>query len=166
MLQQLLRILDDTGLDPHCLKLEMTEHTLLEHGEATLRTLDTLRGLGVQLCIDDFGTGYSSLSYLQRFPVDVLKIDRSFINQMGEDRRRDEIVQTILGLARSLSLVVVAEGTETLEQVTELQRRRCDYGQGWLFSKAVDAAMAANLIRNASSFALLAGLATTQPSRS
>jgi diguanylate cyclase (GGDEF)-like protein/PAS domain S-box-containing protein len=165
MLEQLLRVLDSTGLDPHCLKLEMTEHTLLEHGEATLRTLDTLRDLGVQLCIDDFGTGYSSLSYLQRFPVDVLKIDRSFINQMGEDRRRNEIVQTILGLARSLSLVVVAEGTETLEQASELQRQRCEYGQGWLFSKAVDATVAGELIRGAASFALPNGGAASQAER-
>jgi EAL domain-containing protein (putative c-di-GMP-specific phosphodiesterase class I) len=154
MLIQLQRVLRETGLAPQRLKLEITEYTLLEYGDATLRTLDALRELGIQLCIDDFGTGYSSLSYLQRFPVDVLKIDRSFINQLGEDQRRSEIVHTILGLARTLGLQVVAEGTETIQQVSELQRQHCDFGQGWLFSRAVDAAAAATFIQSAPSFDL------------
>jgi diguanylate cyclase (GGDEF)-like protein/PAS domain S-box-containing protein len=140
MVQQIIDILAETNLTPAHLKLEITEHTLIEYGDLTISVLNQLRALGVQLCIDDFGTGYSSLSYLQRFPVDVLKIDRTFINQLGEDNRRTEIVQTILSLARTLGMQAVAEGTETLAQAHELRRLDCDYGQGWYFSKAIDAA--------------------------
>jgi EAL domain-containing protein (putative c-di-GMP-specific phosphodiesterase class I) len=98
-----------------------------------------IREIGVQLCIDDFGTGYSSLSYLHQLPVDVLKIDRSFISQMGHGGDRNQIVSSILGLARTLGMKVVAEGTETRQQADELRRLACDFSQGWLFSKALDA---------------------------
>jgi EAL domain-containing protein (putative c-di-GMP-specific phosphodiesterase class I) len=91
----------------------------------------------VQICVDDFGTGYSSLSYLQRLPIDVLKIDRSFVQQIGSESQ-NEIVQTIVALARALGLQAVAEGTETMQQVTQLRELRCDYGQGWLFARALE----------------------------
>jgi diguanylate cyclase (GGDEF)-like protein/PAS domain S-box-containing protein len=138
-IKQIRDILAATSLSPAQLKLEITEHTLIEYGDLTIQVLSQLRALGVQLCIDDFGTGYSSLSYLQRFPVDVLKIDRTFITQLGEDHRRTEIVQTILSLARTLGMQAVAEGTETIAQAHELRRLDCDFGQGWFFSKALDA---------------------------
>jgi diguanylate cyclase (GGDEF)-like protein/PAS domain S-box-containing protein len=132
-------ILESTGLNPSSLKLEITEHTLVEHGEITTRVANQIREIGIQLCIDDFGTGYSSLSYLHQLPVDVLKIDRSFISQMGQGGDRNEIVRTILGLARTLGMKAVAEGTETVQQADELRRLACDFSQGWLFSKALAA---------------------------
>jgi diguanylate cyclase (GGDEF)-like protein/PAS domain S-box-containing protein len=145
-------ILDETGLEPQSLKLEITEHTLVEHGEITTRVANQIRAIGIQLCIDDFGTGYSSLSYLHQLPVDVLKIDRSFISQMGEHGDRSEIVRTILGLARTLGMKAVAEGTETLQQADELRRLACDFGQGWLFSKALDAEDLGTMMHTAPSF--------------
>jgi diguanylate cyclase (GGDEF)-like protein/PAS domain S-box-containing protein len=132
-------ILESAGLASSSLKLEITEHTLVEHGEITTRVAHQIREIGVQLCIDDFGTGYSSLSYLHQLPVDVLKIDRSFISQMGQGGDRNEIVRTILGLARTLGMKAVAEGTETIQQADELRRLACDFSQGWLFSKALTA---------------------------
>jgi diguanylate cyclase (GGDEF)-like protein/PAS domain S-box-containing protein len=132
-------MLEATGLAPSSLKLEITEHTLVEYGEITTRAANQIREIGIQLCIDDFGTGYSSLSYLHQLPVDVLKIDRSFISQMGQGGERTEIVRTILGLARTLGMKVVAEGTETIQQADELRRLACDFSQGWLFSKALTA---------------------------
>ena len=147
MVQRVINILAMTGLAPQSLKLEITEHTLLAYGDLTAQTLTQVRELGVQLCIDDFGTGYSSLSYLQRFPVDVLKIDRSFINQLGENGERSEIVQTIIALARALSLQAVAEGAETLQQVHQLRELHCAFGQGWLFSKALTAEALEALVR-------------------
>ena len=145
--KQLRQILSETGLSATSLKLEITEHALIEYGEQMARVLDDLRDVGVQLCIDDFGTGYSSLSYLQHFPVNVLKIDRSFIREIGEGGKRPEIVQTIISLAQTLGMQAVAEGTETRHQADELRRLNCDYGQGWLFSKAVEAADCELLLR-------------------
>lgn len=144
VIDQIMRTLAVTGLSPRSLKLEITEHALLAHGNLMTTIFTQIREAGVQLCIDDFGTGYSSLSYLQRFPVDVLKIDRSFISQLGE---QSEIVRTIIALARALSLQAVAEGTETVEQVDQLRALDCEYGQGWLFSKALDADRMEALIR-------------------
>ena len=133
------RILAEIGLSATSLKLEITEHTLIQYGTAMVEVLEQLRELGVQLCIDDFGTGYSSLSYLQHFPIDVLKIDRSFIHEIGVAGKRHEIIQTIIMLAQNLGMQAVAEGTETQLQADELRRLSCEYGQGWLFSAAVDA---------------------------
>jgi diguanylate cyclase (GGDEF)-like protein/PAS domain S-box-containing protein len=141
------RILAETGLSARNLKLEIIEHTLVEYGDLTSQVIAQLREIGVQMCIDDFGTGYSSLSYLHLLPVDVLKIDRSFISGMGQYGDRSEIVQTIITLARTLGMKAVAEGTETVEQADELRRLACDFGQGWLFSKAVDAVSLESLIR-------------------
>ncbi len=143
---RIAQALDQTRLDARHLKLEITESTLIESKPATIATLAEIRGLGVQLCIDDFGTGYSSLSYLHHFPIDVLKIDRSFISRIGPTGDQGEIVHTILTLAKTLGLQAVAEGTETTQQLDLLKIFECDYGQGWLFSCALDQADATALL--------------------
>jgi diguanylate cyclase (GGDEF)-like protein/PAS domain S-box-containing protein len=122
-----------TGLDPMNLQLEITESALVEEPGATA-TLDTLKDLGCRLVLDDFGTGYSSLAYLNRFPLDALKIDRSFVEALGVEQERSAIVEAIIGMARALSLEVIAEGVETEAQLSELVRLGCDYAQGFLFS--------------------------------
>jgi EAL domain-containing protein (putative c-di-GMP-specific phosphodiesterase class I) len=129
--------LKNSGLDPRSLRLEITETVAMADAERTRSILVALKSLGVRISLDDFGAGYSSLSYLQRFPVDVLKIDRSFVEGIGENDECGEIIRTILNLARTLELDVVAEGTETAAQVEYLARLDCRYGQGFFFSKAV-----------------------------
>jgi diguanylate cyclase (GGDEF)-like protein len=139
--------LKDTGLAPHLLELEITESTLMEHAQDTLQALHRLRALGVRLSIDDFGTGYSSLSYLKRFPVDIIKIDRSFVHDVPHDADDAAIIAGIIALAHSLRLEVVAEGVETAAQLAFLREQRCDMLQGWYLSKAVPAAEFAAFIR-------------------
>ncbi|MCS6812756.1 MAG: EAL domain-containing protein [Cyanobacteria bacterium] len=140
-------ILHQVGINGQGLKLEITESAAMNDAEATIELLQRLKDLNLHLCIDDFGTGYSSLSYLHKFPVDTLKIDRSFISQMGEDGKDDTaIVQTILVLGHSLGMDVVAEGVETPAQQQILQRLGCDYGQGYLFSKPLDSTAATQLL--------------------
>ncbi len=135
-----------TDFDPRSLKLEITESVVMENaGEATGR-IGQLRDLGVELYMDDFGTGYSSLSYLHRFPVDTLKIDRSFISGLGARDEDSEIVRTIVELAHNLHMEVVAEGVETEEQVSYLKALQCEYGQGYYFSRPLDAESAKGLI--------------------
>jgi diguanylate cyclase (GGDEF)-like protein len=134
-------------LTPSCVELEITESTLIDHGEQTLRTLDHLYQLGLHLSIDDFGTGYSSLSSLQHFPIGTLKIDQSFIRNVGEERSSAAIVGAIVGLGRSLSMNVVAEGIETMEQLTLLQRIGCTLGQGHLFGEPVTGEQYLELLR-------------------
>jgi diguanylate cyclase (GGDEF)-like protein len=131
--------LNDTGVDPSMLELEITESTLMENAQDTLEALHRLRGLGVRLSIDDFGTGYSSLSYLKRFPVDIIKIDRSFVRDVPHDADDASIVTGIIALAHSLRLEVVAEGVETASQLAFLQERSCDLMQGYYLSKPVPA---------------------------
>ncbi|NGZ87173.1 EAL domain-containing protein [Duganella aceris] len=152
-------VLADTGLAPHLLELEITESTLMENAQDTLAALHRLRGLGVRLSIDDFGTGYSSLSYLKRFPVDIIKIDRSFVNDVPQDADDAAIVSAIIALAHSLRLEVVAEGVETEAQLQFLRDRRCDMMQGYLLSPAVPAEQFAELVRRS------ADAATTVPAR-
>lgn len=130
-----VRALQSSQLDPGLLELEMTESMLMQNIDATLRTLDALKAMGVKLSLDDFGTGYSSLSYLKRFPLDTLKIDRSFIQGLPDDGEDAAITQAILAMAHSLGLSVVAEGVETLAQLEFLQQHHCDLVQGFLFSK-------------------------------
>ena len=125
-----------TGLDPVNLRLEITESVLAEESGAET-TLDALKELGVSLVLDDFGTGYSSLAYLNRFPLDALKIDRSFIDALAVEQERSAIVEAIIGMARALSLEVIAEGVESEAQLSELSRLGCDFAQGYLFSKPV-----------------------------
>jgi len=142
------RALADSGLDPRCLKLEITETAVMENAEAATAMLRRLREIGVQLGIDDFGTGYSSLSYLHRFPVNTLKVDRSFVGRMDEASEYREIVRTIVSLAHTLGMEIVAEGVETDRQRAELAALRCEYSQGYFFSKPLPAPAAAAYLRN------------------
>ncbi len=132
------RILRETCLDPHCLKLELTESVTMREVERAARIFGELKTLGVRLSMDDFGTGYSSLSYLRRFPLDTLKIDRSFVSEMEDTSESRAIVQMILSLGRSLGMEMVAEGVETAEQVSLLRSLGCEYAQGYFFSKPTD----------------------------
>jgi diguanylate cyclase (GGDEF)-like protein/PAS domain S-box-containing protein len=129
------RILHRTGLDPRCLKLEITESVVMQDAEAAIFTLRALKALGIHLAIDDFGTGYSSLSYLKSLPVDTLKIDRTFVDGLGQDSQDTAIVHSIVALADTLNLSVTAEGIETPAQQTELLRLGCARGQGYLFAR-------------------------------
>jgi len=146
LIEQIKRILDETGLEPRSLKLEITESVVMENAETASSMLTQLRALGIQSSIDDFGTGYSSLSYLHRFPVNTLKIDRSFISRMDAGDEETEIVRTIMTLATNLGMEVVAEGIETEKQLAHLKAMKCTYGQGYLFSKPVNAEAATVLI--------------------
>jgi EAL domain-containing protein (putative c-di-GMP-specific phosphodiesterase class I) len=139
--------LAESGLAPESLTLEMTESSIMGNTEQTLATLDRLKAMNVRLEIDDFGTGYSSLSRLQRLPFDCLKIDRSFISEPSEGNSSLNVVKAILQLAQSMRLEVIAEGVETKEQLCTLRQLDCDYIQGFLFSKPVDAAGAEWLYR-------------------
>jgi EAL domain-containing protein (putative c-di-GMP-specific phosphodiesterase class I) len=119
--------------------LEITESALMEDAEAAAAQLDQLRGIGISLGVDDFGTGYSSLAYLNRFPLDVLKIDRSFVARLDSDTEAETIVAAIIDLAHALGLVVIAEGVETAEQLAALRRLDCDQAVGYFFSRPVPA---------------------------
>jgi diguanylate cyclase (GGDEF)-like protein/PAS domain S-box-containing protein len=132
-------VLARTGLDPARLRLEITESALVEESTNAVATLEALSELGISLVLDDFGTGYSSLAYLNRFPFDALKIDRSFVDALGVEQERTAIVEAIVGMARALSLDVIAEGVENEAQLSELRRLGCDYAQGHLFSRALPA---------------------------
>jgi diguanylate cyclase (GGDEF)-like protein/PAS domain S-box-containing protein len=127
------------AISPTCLELEITETTLMEDKRATIRILDALYGMGLNLAIDDFGTGYSSLSALQQFPISTLKIDQSFVQELTIDEDNAAIVRTIIQMAHSLKLEVVAEGVETQEQLEFLRRYGCDYAQGLLFGDPMPA---------------------------
>ncbi|MBD2740093.1 EAL domain-containing protein [Coleofasciculus sp. FACHB-1120] len=146
LIEQIDRILRETGLDGHYLKLEITESCLLENAEAAAILLWQLRDRNIQLSIDDFGTGYSSLNYLHRFPVNTLKIDRSFVNRMGAGGKDAEIVKAIVALAHNLGMSVTAEGIETAQQLAQLKALQCERGQGYFFSKPVDNGAAGQLI--------------------
>lgn len=141
--------LQQAGLPACCLKLEITESMIMQDVEATIGTLWELKNLGLQIAIDDFGTGYSSLSYLKRLPLDVLKIDRSFVSGIGESPEDAAIVHAIMALARSLNLKVTGEGIETAEQAALLGEWGCDRGQGYLFSLPLDDQAAGALLQAA-----------------
>ena len=141
-------VLRETELNPRYLKLEITESVVMENPEVATVTLGKLRALGVRLSIDDFGTGYSSLSYLNRFPVDALKIDRSFVTSMNNADENLQIVKTIITLANNLGMHVIAEGVETEEQLNQLRLLKCQYAQGYYFSQPLDAAAADLFISN------------------
>jgi diguanylate cyclase (GGDEF)-like protein/PAS domain S-box-containing protein len=129
--------LNASNLPPHCLILEITESVLMDHTEENLELLRTLKEMGVRLAIDDFGTGYSSLSYLHRFPIDILKIDRSFVDRLGNSGEDSELVGTIVRLGQSLRMATVAEGVEVVEQVDVLHSLGCELAQGFHFSRPV-----------------------------
>jgi EAL domain-containing protein (putative c-di-GMP-specific phosphodiesterase class I) len=132
----LRRILRETGVDPSCLILEITESVLMEAGESTT-TLRRLKDLGVGLAVDDFGTGYSSLSYLKRFPVDELKVDRSFVEGLGMNPEDSAIVAAVINLAHTLGLAAVAEGVETRAQLLDLRKLGCEAAQGFHLGRPV-----------------------------
>ena len=131
--------LNATGIAPETLHLEITESVTMADPERTQHILAQLKAQGVQICIDDFGTGHSSLGRLRRFPVDIVKIDRSFVAHMDVDNSARAIVQLIIDFAHNVNLKLIAEGIETTEQVDRLRNAHCEFGQGYLFSKAVDA---------------------------
>ena len=133
LVETILQILDETGLDPEALTLEITESMLIDQSAEPLGVLQTLRQLGISLAIDDFGTGYSSLSYLHRFPVDSLKVDRSFIELLGTTNEPG-LARSIVRLGDELGLRTVAEGIERDEQLAALQQFGCRLGQGFLFA--------------------------------
>ncbi|MEO0373049.1 MAG: EAL domain-containing protein [Cyanobacteria bacterium P01_A01_bin.17] len=138
LIEQIDRVLQETGLEGRYLKLEITESAIMNNSTSAAEILERLSDRNIQLSIDDFGTGYSSLSYLHHFPVDTLKVDRSFINSMAQTHKTPAIVQAIITLAHNLGMDVVAEGIETPEQRHRLTELGCKYGQGYLFSKPVD----------------------------
>ncbi|HLF95414.1 MAG TPA: EAL domain-containing protein, partial [Planctomycetota bacterium] len=138
--------LRDTGLSATSLAVEITEGVLIDNAEAAGQMLRNLRERGVQIYLDDFGTGYSSLSYLHRFPIDAVKIDRSFVSRIGAKREGHEIVRAIVTLAHNMGMRVIAEGVETGDQLGELRMLKCGYGQGYLFSKPVSAEEIAALV--------------------
>jgi EAL domain-containing protein (putative c-di-GMP-specific phosphodiesterase class I) len=142
------RALEESGFPANCLKLEITEGIIMLDVEATIRTLWELKGLGLQIAVDDFGTGYSSLSYLKRLPLDVLKIDRSFVSGIGHNQEDTAIVHAIMAMAKSLNFKVTGEGIETAEQLALLGEWGCDWGQGYLFSKPLDSVKAEALLES------------------
>jgi diguanylate cyclase (GGDEF)-like protein/PAS domain S-box-containing protein len=146
LLDDIHAVLGETGIDPRTLMLEITESVLMDGSDAVRLVLDQLRALHIRLSIDDFGTGYSSLSYLHRFPIDILKIDRSFVGGMQATGENLEIVRSIVSMAHSLAKDVIAEGVETAEQLAQLRALDCDYVQGHFFSRTVDPETAAGLL--------------------
>jgi diguanylate cyclase (GGDEF)-like protein/PAS domain S-box-containing protein len=142
-------VLIATGVEPQNLELEMTESALMEDAESTMVTLGALKAMGILLAIDDFGTGYSSFTYLRRFPVDALKLDQSFIQEITEDPVDAAIVSAMIGIGKSVNMRVIAEGVETLEQLKFLQLHGCAEGQGFYLSHPVIAEQAAKLLQAA-----------------
>jgi diguanylate cyclase (GGDEF)-like protein len=143
----LAAILKQTGLPPDQLELEITESVLMQNVDDTVDILNRIKAMGVRLALDDFGTGYSSLSYLRRFPIDVLKIDQSFVRGLHENSQDAQLISAIIGMGKSLELNIIAEGVETVEQLDFLRAQHCEEGQGFLFSKAVPAKDFAQLLQ-------------------
>ena len=152
---QVKGVLEETGFDPRSLVLEITESVLIRHPQDVIGTLLELRALGLHLALDDFGTGYSSLSYLKRFPIDILKIDRAFIEGMNDSDRDRMLVQTVVDLGHTFKLDIIAEGIERNEQLESLQRLNCVLGQGFLFARPLDAAAAEAMLRDQAADPLL-----------
>jgi EAL domain-containing protein (putative c-di-GMP-specific phosphodiesterase class I) len=140
LLASIRRALDDTGIDPSLVEFELTETALMQHGAHTMELLGEIEKMGMRLAIDDFGTGYSSLAYLKRFPVQRIKIDRAFIRELETSSADQAIVAAVMALAGGLQLSVVAEGVETEAQFELLRQTGCQYAQGYLFSRPVEAA--------------------------
>jgi EAL domain-containing protein (putative c-di-GMP-specific phosphodiesterase class I) len=146
LVEDIGKLLRDLSLPPEALKLEITESTVMADPSAAVEMLQQIKSLGIHLAIDDFGTSYSSLSYLHRFPLDTLKIDRSFISSICEGGEGMEIARTILPMANNLRLDVVAEGVETVQQVALLKKLQCKYAQGYYFSRPLSAEGTAALL--------------------
>jgi diguanylate cyclase (GGDEF)-like protein len=173
--EQVAEQLEATGLNPRYLKLEITESHIMEDTDMAIAMMNRLRDLGIRVSLDDFGTGYSSLSYLHRLPIDYLKIDRSFVSRMVESQENAEIVSTIVKLAQNLKMQVVAEGIETADQLAQLNQLNCEYGQGYFFSKPLNAEAAGLMVGgsiqnmppvvNAPPFGRLNSIIRIEPSR-
>jgi PAS domain S-box-containing protein len=153
LVTQVEKILRESQVEPTAIKLEITESVTMGDAARTIRVVNELKKLGLRFSIDDFGTGYSSLSYLGRFPMDTLKIDRSFVSNLKSNPENREIIRTIIGLARNLGMDVVAEGTETLEEISYLKSLDCEFAQGYFFSKPVDSVVALAMLRGSPSVA-------------
>ncbi len=147
IIKQVAGVLHTTGIKPCAVKLEITESGMMENTEKVVGTLNDLKSLGVNLSIDDFGTGYSSLSYLHRFPLNTLKIDRSFVSGLGMGDENGQIINTIISLAHNLRMETIAEGIETKEQLEQLKELNCAYGQGYFFARPLSIEAATQFIR-------------------
>jgi EAL domain-containing protein (putative c-di-GMP-specific phosphodiesterase class I) len=147
MVEYITWVIHETNIIPSSLKIEITEHVIIENPETLIGIFSHLRSLGIQLYIDDFGTGYSSLSYLHLLPIDGIKIDRSFIRRIGNKGENSEIIKTIMLLAQDMNVNVIAEGIETENQLENIKALKCDYWQGYLFFKPVDSEHAEALIK-------------------
>ena len=150
LVQDVGQVLAESGLDASGLEVEITEGTAMGDADATVKTLEHLKAIGIRLAIDDFGTGYSSLGYLKRFPIDVLKVDRSFVAGLPDNRGDAAIVRAVVGLTRALGLKAVAEGVETTQQLAELRGLGCDQGQGYLFGRPTATEVADVMLRRSS----------------
>jgi EAL domain-containing protein (putative c-di-GMP-specific phosphodiesterase class I) len=152
---EIARISGETGIVPQALNFEIVETVVMEDADRSLAVLSSIKALGARISIDDFGTGYSSLSRLPGFPVDILKIDRTFIANMNSDRESHEIVRLIIMLAHSVGLNVVAEGTETEDQIHALKELGCEMAQGFLYSPPVSSELAFQMLAKTQKAALL-----------
>jgi EAL domain-containing protein (putative c-di-GMP-specific phosphodiesterase class I) len=146
LLPKLTRIIRASGLEPSSLELEITESMVMAQGDYAVLALEQLKSIGVQIAIDDFGTGYSSLAYLKRFPIDTLKIDRSFIRDIPANSGDKKITRAIIAMAHSLKLKVVVEGVETAEQLKFLRSQRCDAVQGYFLYRPLPEAEVADIL--------------------
>jgi len=149
LVSRILEVLDETGLPPECLKLEITETAIMQNAEVAIEKLSALRARGVRVSVDDFGTGYSSMSYLQKLPLDSLKIDLSFVRDMHESVENLEIVRAIINLAHSLGLEVIAEGVERMHHQEALEALDCEYYQGFYYSRPLPASAVAEFLARA-----------------
>jgi EAL domain-containing protein (putative c-di-GMP-specific phosphodiesterase class I) len=147
LIQTVSSALENSGLDPRCLKLELTESVMINDVGLVRERFAALKKLEIQIAIDDFGTGFSSLAYLRDLPISFVKLDRSFIERLGADTRDDAIVRSVVSLSHDLGLRVIGEGIELMEQLATLRELGCDYGQGFHFSAGVPADVAAGLLR-------------------
>jgi EAL domain-containing protein (putative c-di-GMP-specific phosphodiesterase class I) len=140
-------VLAQTECDPRCLELELTETFLMQDSKSTALVLSAIKQLGVQLALDDFGTGYSSLSYMRRFPIDTLKVDRSFVRDLAMDVSDASVVSAVINMGKGLKMRVVAEGVEALEQLQFLKQNGCAEAQGYYFSRPLPAQDSAEWLR-------------------
>src|SRR5205085_4476811 len=149
--EQLLQDIDEalaaSGMSPVLLQLEVTESMVMRNVSRAVRVLDAIRSRGIRLAIDDFGTGYSSMSLMKQFPIDTIKIDRSFVRDLPEDTEDRAIAQAIIGMGKALGMMVIAEGVESAEQLAFLRSHGCDEMQGFLFSKPLPSRQMAELLR-------------------
>ncbi len=146
LVDDIKRALEETGFASHNLKLEITESIGLDNTEATVNALKGLKAAGIHIAIDDFGTGYSALSYLKHYPIDSLKLDRSFVSGLGHNLEDTAIIHAVVAFAKILNLKVVAEGIETAEQLAQLRDFGCNWGQGFFFAKPLPSAAARQLL--------------------